>query len=231
MMTAITLLQKKPNYSLETQQQSEGWTVACGTVRGRKREWDRGYVNVVKGHKYQCVNTGRNTGRIISAWGFSFLFSEQPQWTSSRRETKSDGLVEHQKEPQSTRSLFKPSLPLLNPPLPLSVSPVFLALETHAPADPHFTHTHTHTSVGRIACVLTTWHRVHLQMERERRVCMKWWVCLCCSTTTGRPRLDAPLHSVPKIDLRCECDGDWFVLVRGWSQSCKTSTVIYGNCF
>lgn len=102
------------------------------------------------------MNTGRNTGRIISAWGFSFLFSEQPQWTSSRRETKSDGLVEHQKEPQSTRSLFKPSLPLLNPPLPLSVSPVFLALETHAPADPHFTHTHTHKCGAYSMCVNMT---------------------------------------------------------------------------
>lgn len=79
---------------------------------------------------------------IISACGFSFLFSKQPLCKRSRRETKTAEWWlggEPERDPQSTRSCFRPSH--IWGPLCLSLSSQLSWLSAlHTPADPDFTH-------------------------------------------------------------------------------------------
>lgn len=106
---------------------------------------------------------------IISACGFSFLFSKQPLCKRSRRETKTAEWWlggEPERDPQSTRSCFRPSH--IWGPLCLSLSlPSFLGSQRCIPQLIQISHI---TNVKR--CKAACSQRTAVQHEEEAGLCL-----------------------------------------------------------
>lgn len=106
---------------------------------------------------------------IISACGFSFLFSKQPLCKRSRRETKTAEWWlggEPERDPQSTRSCFRPSH--IWGPLCLCLSlPSFLGSQRCIPQLIQISHI---TNVKR--CKAACSQRTAVQHEEEAGLCL-----------------------------------------------------------
>lgn len=107
--------------------------------------------------------TKRRPTFIFSAWGFSFLFSKQPLWTSKQEGHKDLRVMAWETTRAIHNQLDPVSGPLTYGPLCLSSQPSWLPAP-HTPVDPNFTHNkcEEHTSV------FTTPHSRRLKRIRVR---------------------------------------------------------------